>query len=136
MRINLLLLLLALGCGWGCQSGPAADDTDFETFYQRFLTDSVYQIEHITFPLEGIPSNAGQEVDPTGYRYSKAEWRMHRPFDPAETGFRSTFTTLGDDLVIEQIRHESGDYGMMRRFARLEDGWHLIYYAGLNPLEE
>ena len=30
---------------------------DFVAFYERFLQDSLYQMEHINFPLEGIPDN-------------------------------------------------------------------------------
>jgi len=28
---------------------------DFKKFYEKFHTDSSYQMKHIIFPLEGIP---------------------------------------------------------------------------------
>jgi hypothetical protein len=37
--------------------------------------------------------------------------------------------------MVERIVHQSGEYGMMRRFARLGGQWYLIYYAGLNSIE-
>ncbi len=112
------------------------DNSDFDAFYQRFLTDSLYQMAHIQFPLEGIPNNAQHPAELEQFRWQKEKWRMHRPFDPDSTGFRSEFSTFGDELIIERIEHESGEYGMERRFTRQGDGWYLIYYAGLNPFEQ
>lgn len=128
--LSLLGLLLVLAtCRRQAEERTPADD--FSAFYERFLRDSLYQMEHITFPLEGLPSNAaGADAD---FRWQRENWRVHHPIDE-QSGFRSEFTRLGD-IVIENIVHESGEYGMMRRFAKLDDGeWHLIYYVGLNPL--
>jgi len=62
-------------------------------------------------------------------------WQIHRPFDPAATGFETEFIDIGRDVMVERIVHQSGEYGMMRRFARLGGQWYLIYYAGLNSIE-
>jgi hypothetical protein len=126
-----LLLLTFTACGNERDASATAPD-DFAAFYERFHRDSLYQIEHINFPLEGLPGNAA-EAD-ASFRWERESWRMHKPIDPEESGFHSEFSRLGD-IVIERIVHESGEYGMMRRFARLNDGeWYLIYYVGLNPL--
>lgn len=124
-----------LGLTFGSCTSSESNPQDFQAFYNRFLADSLYQMAHIQFPLEGIPNNASR-IEQTGpFRWEKANWRMHRSFNPDSTGFQSTFTTFGDDIVIEQIIHESGDYGMERRFTLREDGWYLIYYAGLNSVQ-
>lgn len=126
----------------GCKDkAPIDDDSsnslpkDFITFYDRFLADSIYQIEHISFPLEGIPDNVANYpgFDDT-FRWQAATWVMHRPFDLKANGFTSTFKQLGP-IIIEEIRHESGQFGMLRRFSNNGEEWTLIYYAGLNPLK-
>ena len=110
----------------------AAELPDFETFYQQFHADSLYQMAHIQFPLQGVSSRP--EDHGTGFRWEKEDWRMHRNFS-ASSGFRSAFIPLGDDLVIENIVHQNGQYGMERRFSRLGGNeWYLIYYAALHPL--
>lgn len=121
-----------------CQQAPdeqvAFPDEDFTEFYNRFLSDADFQLARITFPLEGIPSGA-EESDFDNFRWQREDWQIHQPFDPAATGFETDFVDIGRDVVVERIVHQSGEYGMMRRFARLGGQWYLIYYAGLNSLE-
>ena len=55
------ITLTLLSCKQKEAASEALGDTlpeDFVTFYERFLQDSLYQMEHINFPLEGIPDNA------------------------------------------------------------------------------
>ena len=106
---------------------------EFKNFYAEFHRDSLFQIEHIQFPLQGVSSNPSDHH--AGFRWERADWQMHRLFDEASTGFSSQFTWLGDDFVIERIEHRNGQYGMERRFSRLSgQDWYLIYYAALHPL--
>lgn len=139
---RVFLLLTTLGfLQMACQDTPpplqeveetAAELPDFETFYQQFHADSLYQMAHIQFPLQGVSSRP--EEHSAGFRWEKEDWRMHRAFS-ASSGFRSEFIPLGDDLMIENIVHKNGQYGMERRFSRLGgDEWYLIYYAALHPL--
>ena len=133
-----LMILLALTACQAPESDDqqqvaAAQDDGFEAFYQRFHQDSLYQIAHIQFPLQGVSSNPTDNH--SAFRWELDDWRMHRPFDEAESGFRSELTRLGVDFIIERIVHHQGLYGMERRFSRLGgDEWYLIYYAALHPL--
>lgn len=131
----LLLFLLA-----SCQEekeplhvNETANDQDFDVFYAQFHADSLYQIDHIQFPLQGVSSRP-EEHTPS-FRWQKEDWRMHRRFDEGNSNFRSEFTSIGDDLIIERIVHKNNGYGMERRFSRLDgQEWSLIYYASLHPL--
>lgn len=142
MRTIAILFLFSitfLSCKQKEASSAAPGDTlpeDFVTFYERFLQDSLYQMEHINFPLEGIPDNALKDNETlTDFRWQAEHWIMHRPIEKDGTGFSSSFSQLGP-IIIEEILHESGQYGMLRRFANSGDEWRLIYYAGLNPLKQ
>lgn len=107
----------------------------FLDFYQSFLTDSLYQMDHILFPLQGLPDKADSSALVEGaFRWQMEDWIMHRPIDEA-SGFSVNLRAVTDTYVQENIRHESGLYGMERRFAYMDDGWYLIYYAGLNALD-
>ena len=121
-----------------CQHVPdeqvAFADEDFTEFYNRFLSDADFQLARITVPLEGIPPGA-EESDLDNFHWGRDDWQVHQPFDPAATGFATEFVDIGRDVIVERIVHTSGEYGMMRRFARLGGQWYLIYYAGLNSLE-
>jgi len=144
MKRHLFFSLAMLGCiliGTACKNKtagvPAAVPPDFIAFYERFLNDSLFQIEHVQFPLEGIPDNADSaDVADGNFRWERESWKMHRKFDPKQTGFNVKLQTFGSDIITEQILHESGRYAMLRRYAKMDGDWRLIYYAGLNPLAE
>lgn len=141
MRYSLLffLFLTLASCKDKAILDEAAASTlpaDFVAFYERFLQDSLYQMEHINFPLEGIPDNVSNYPNYTqGFRWDQSEWVMHRAIQKDSTGFSSSFSQLGP-IIIEELLHESGQYGMLRRFSNNGDEWRLIYYAGLNPLKQ
>lgn len=107
----------------------------FSDFYQRFHLDSAYQMEHIIFPLEGIPDNADLEtIQSATFRWQKENWQLMRPVDYQMSEYRRDFIPLTREMVLERIIHKSGEFGMVRRFAIISGDWHLIYYAGVNRL--
>ncbi len=111
-----------------------ASDDDFPDFYKRFHSDSIYQMKHIIFPLGGIPPRDSAGFVPENFHWQKDQWVLHQPFNDQDGSFVQEFSRLGDDMVIEQIRDASGSFGMQRRFAKMGDEWHLIYYAAMNQL--
>lgn len=117
------------------ETNSVATSSDFDTFYEQFHTDSVFQMNHILFPLEGVAARDSSYV-PTGnaFRWQKNDWVLHRKFNDMNGSFIRDFISMGDDLMIENIKHSNGRYGMQRRFSRYEDGWYLIYYAAMNEL--
>lgn len=141
MRPAYLLLLFPLLL-ISCQSsappqdlGLSEDLADFSGFYHRFHQDSAYQMAHIAFPIQGRPDNYRNRADYSpDFRWTPENWTLHRPIDLEEFNFVRTFTPMGPDLVIERVSYVSGEYGMERRYARMEEEWMLIYYSGINPL--
>jgi len=141
MRYSILLFvfLVVASCKDKAVMDEATANTlpgDFVAFYERFLQDSIYQIEHINFPLEGIPDNVSNHPNYNqDFRWEQSDWVIHRPIQGDSTGFSSRFAQLGP-IIIEELLHESGQYGMLRRFSNNDNEWRLIYYAGLNPLKQ
>ena len=116
------------------QATESVDESEpFEEFYQRFHEDSLFQMSRITFPLEGLPAAADSSVRASGtFRWQANEWVLHRPFDLNNPNFTHELAPLSDDLVLERFSTLEGRMSIVRRFARLSDGWHLIYYSELN----
>ncbi|MEM8523282.1 MAG: hypothetical protein AAGG68_01500 [Bacteroidota bacterium] len=112
------------------------DANDFEAFYNRFHSDSVYQIEHILFPLQGLPTNADTTIlRNRDFYYQKEGWVVQNRL-PENSDFRSEIAAIDSALVIERILHQSGQYAMERRFAKMDGEWMLIYYAGVNRVAQ
>lgn len=111
------------------------EDNGFLAFYKRFNEDSIFQMNHITFPLEGIPARDSAYVnDGKPFHWQKENWVLHRSFNDMDGAFQRSFLPMGNDLMIENIKHSSGRYGMQRRYALYENGWFLIFYAAMNEL--
>lgn len=129
-----LLLCLMISC----KSEPKLQEQglqDFPSFYERFHEDSSFQLERITFPLQGLPERADSiTLAQNNFRWSKEEWKIQKPIDLSNSQFEQEFLPLSNDLIIEKLSHKKWGLAITRRFARLDDGWHLIYYSGLNKV--
>lgn len=109
--------------------------SEFEAFYDRFHLDSAYQMAHINFPLEGLPAQADSaELVDNNWRWQKEDWTMHKPFNRYDNNFKREFLPVGSTMIVEKITDGKTGFSMTRRFAKLDDEWYLIYYAGMNML--
>lgn len=107
----------------------------FADFYQQFHSDSLYQVAHIVWPLEGLPNNADSAtVAAKTFHWTPEEWKMQHQFDFQVSEYKREIVPLTETIVMERILHQSGQFGMIRRFAIVGGEWHLIYYAGVNRL--
>lgn len=108
---------------------PLYETQEFIDFYKKFSSDSFYQMEHVVFPLEGIRApQDGNDTLGLAYQWQREDWKIHGEFDDAEGTFSKEMIDLAGKMVIEIISDESGLFSMERRFAKLSDGWNLIYY--------
>lgn len=108
---------------------PLYETKEFLDFYERFSTDSAFQMEHVAFPLEGIRAPENQtDTTSLSYQWQKEDWKIHTKFDDANGTFSKEMMDLAGKMVIEIISDESGTFSMERRFAKLSDGWNLIFY--------
>lgn len=114
------------------QQGTGELPTDFVDFYEKFHRDSVFQIEHCLFPMEGLPDQADSTLNPADFRWTAENWRMHKPVDEKESGMVRTFSIISNGMINERMLNEKQGIGMERRFAKMGDEWNLIYYVGVN----
>lgn len=105
----------------------------FLAFYEKFHADSLYQMTHINWPLQGDKSVA---VDSSTFQLQEVHWeaknwRMHHAgFNPND--YRVERQTIGDVMVVERVMAKAVNYGLERRFAKQPDGeWALIFYSDM-----
>jgi hypothetical protein len=144
----LSILLLFIGISQGCKqtgsstSDPNAEETvidtlpdDFVKFFRLFHEDSAYQLEHINFPLVGLPHYVQDKDTLMTQRYfwQKTDWIKHNRFTDPGGNFEQWYVVM-NDRIIEHVVHMKGtNMYIKRRFAKLNDGWYLIYYQGMRP---
>jgi hypothetical protein len=108
---------------------PIYQGKEFTEFYEKFSTDSLFQMEHTVWPLEGTRAmKDSTDIIPENFRWEQKDWVMHRKFDDKDGTFLRSISGLDSGLVIEMIEDQTGVYSMERRFGKLASGWHLIYY--------
>ncbi|HHB79427.1 MAG TPA: hypothetical protein ENK85_09380 [Saprospiraceae bacterium] len=136
--VGILFLLL-----FSCKSDPKTGnkreivkpDPSFAPFYKRFHEDSVYQMAHINFPLQGLP----QKMDSTNlasqdFFWDKESWTIQHDFDEAETGFTKHINAVTPEMIEERIVDKTGEFEVVRRFVKLNGEWYLIYFSGLHRI--
>jgi hypothetical protein len=133
-------VLLLLSCQNNSNQLPVSDQVltngaipeDFHSFYEKFHSDSQFQLTHISWPLSGKTgiqkdSNSTDTVDKI---WEKENWRMHKldAFDPKD--YKREWEAVGDILVMERITARAVPFGIERRFAKRPDKeWELIFYS-------
>jgi ribosomal protein L20A (L18A) len=134
MRITLFLLCISLCVA--CKHKNTKQELqiekpilseDFEKFYEQFHVDSIFQMNHIVFPLEGRPAMKDSIPVPSDFRWQKNDWVMHKTYDDMGGTFSRSFTNF-NNIIIEEISDASGEFTMVRRFSKLNGVWHLIFY--------
>ena len=108
---------------------------DFEAFFDRFHTDSQYQMDHIIFPLEGLPNSTGDAdtLPVDRYFWQRDAWLKHNHLTDPSNQFENWFEVLNDRIIEHWVQMKGTNLVIRRRFAKLDDEWFLIYYAGLRP---
>jgi hypothetical protein len=105
----------------------------FKKFYQQFHSDSLFQINHIVFPLEGLPDHADPEyIENEPFFWTQDQWLFQSGIHINEEAFSTQYSNLADVLIEEKITDKKNGLVLIRRFANASGGWRLIYYAGMN----
>jgi hypothetical protein len=110
---------------------------DFLEFYKKFHSDSLFQMAHIQFPLQGYPTQVDNDTtvyaDPN-FRWQADNWRMHRMEAFSDTAFTRQFEAPLPMLVSETIQQRNSPFKMFRRFYKRDNDWFLIYYGAMNAV--
>ncbi|MEQ9443146.1 MAG: hypothetical protein RIG62_29185 [Cyclobacteriaceae bacterium] len=119
------VLYLVLLSGTACRStNIGAATEDFEGFYQRFLTDSLFQMERIQFPLPGERvTDVGQD---TTYHWTRDEWIMLKEFDLDTTQYRRDLQVT-DTLTTDEIYTPGAGFYFKMVYEPVNQKWHLVY---------
>ena len=110
---------------------------DFLAFYQKFRSDSAYQMAHIEWPLKG---EAAERVDSTTYKkvlktWDPETWEISHMPDFNDPGLKRSFEAITDVLITEKLQYPMVNFGMERQFFKQENNeWQLIYYSEMQEL--
>jgi len=105
---------------------------EFIVFYEKFHSDSLFQINHINFPLEGARKASGNNIKlMIPFKWELTNWLLHKPFDDHNATFERKYFKVGP-VIIEKIQDRNNFFAMERRFSKVQGEWYLIYYSVTN----
>ncbi|WPP48856.1 hypothetical protein [Catalinimonas niigatensis] len=120
-NLILLVMLMAFGCRSANVKGAREN---FDVFYEKFLSDSSFQMERIQFPLPGIKTIEDEE-DST-YQWTKEEWVMLKEPDLEGTEFKRNLQ-VSDTLATDEIFTENAGFYFKMVYEPIKRKWHLVY---------
>lgn len=140
VTIAIPFLFMIIACQPREYSGNADDamevmvlPDDFIEFYDRFHADSSYQIEHIVFPLS--LKHRDTTTTDTAYELTASNWQFHRKIAPDDYWSIEYYQPV-EGVIVEHIFSRLDGFWIERRFAKSTVDWYLIYYSGLQQMDE
>ncbi|MEK6479889.1 hypothetical protein WJR50_20265 [Catalinimonas sp. 4WD22] len=118
-----LALLLAVACR---SSKVQTAREDFDEFYEKFLTDSSFQMERIQFPLPGIKTTGEEEDSDSTYHWTRDEWVMLKKPNLEGTEFERKLQ-VSDTLATDEIFTENAGFYFKMVYEPVKRKWHLVY---------
>lgn len=106
------------------------DLTIFDNFYDKFHTDTAFQISRITFPLEGFDVNSDNtflKEEEDNFYWQKKDWvYMHHITNKNE--FKIEIKRKEKSIEEKVSLPDSGFY-IIRTFSFINEKWYLTFYG-------
>jgi hypothetical protein len=102
-----------------------ASSENFDKFYLRFHSDSLFQMQRVKFPMQGYT------IDSTGKQlaWTKQNWLIHRMgIQEVDTSIYKTSVKKDPGLYEENIFIEGGGFRVKRLFKQEKGKWYLILF--------
>jgi hypothetical protein len=143
MRIIFLFGMLAIFACKLKQNTPESATTvakepsaEFMEFYNKFHQDSVFQMAHIVWPLEGntVQQSDSLKMVRVPIKFEATAWKMHKPLELDGSDYVREWSIFSDDMLEETIKYSAANFGMRRRWAKIAGEWHLIFYSDMQEI--
>jgi len=140
--IFLLSMSIGLGCRTGKKNVPSLamkpNEESFPAFYNKFNTDSLFQINRTVFPLKGYTNQSDlKEVDylrkesmmndslKINILWKKKNWIMHHKV--IDTTYKVERVS-SDSAVFEKVYLPDSEFEAISLFKKINGLWYLTYY--------
>ncbi|WKN32614.1 DUF4348 domain-containing protein [Porifericola rhodea] len=121
---NVSFIICVLSLAFSCRSAKnGRADENFDEFYEKFLTDSSFQMERIQFPLKGIKADEGED---STYYWHKEDWVMLKKPNLDGTDFKRDLQ-VSDTVATDEIFMENAGFYFKMVYEPIKRKWHLVY---------
>ena len=109
---------------------------DFQVFYKKFHSDSVFQVSRIRFPLHGQWANLvdfGEKREFYDRTWTRDNWTMEKDHDYSDRAYRYKIS-YRLDTVLDQTYVVHTDFSVSKFFVLDKGKWYLSYYTASTSL--
>lgn len=132
--ITTLFIALML---WGCGASREITSTDnkrkpkienFDQFYNRFHSDSLFQLSRIKHPLQGMRMDGSETI-----KWTKDNWMMMKTkiYDIDTTQYKTSYQKT-DVTFNQKVWIENSGFSSECRFEVMDGKWFLTYVMDQN----
>lgn len=106
---------------------------NFNEFYSKFHSDSLFQVERITFPLKGYKRTTDDDPEKIDsvYYWQKNTWEMHKNITIDSSVFKEE-KVVNNNLIIHRVSIPNSGFLIERHFQLINGKWYLIYYKDID----
>lgn len=101
---------------------------DFDSFYNQFHSDSLFQMARIKFPLEGENIDGFKKT-----KWTKENWNLLKTkiYDVDTTKFKTNYKKTNTGFIEKCYTEDSG-FSSEYRFKMTGNKWYLVYAIDKN----
>jgi hypothetical protein len=118
--IIILLLYAATGCNTSTKISNGIES--FDTFYDRFHTDSLFQISRIQQPLEGSRFDGDLEIK---WTIENQPFLTTRIYDVDTSEYKTSYKKTKNEFI-EKVWIENSGFWSEYKFRVITDKWYLV----------
>ena len=129
--VILILVAVMLSCRTSKHAAaepPGILHENFDRFYDRFHSDTVFQLSRVRFPLGGYRADGMEEV-----KWSRDNWPYMRTriYDVDTTIYKISYKKTENEFV-QKVWLENSGFSSESRFRLIKNKWFLVYVLDLN----
>lgn len=105
---------------------------DFNSFYQHFVSDSIFQVERVVFPIDVVFSHildTGMEHDSSVYLPDNSDWDYIRMSDYRESDQLTQQLTFNNDSTEANLKIIMDQSTESTSYIRKNGKWYLTDYT-------
>lgn len=105
---------------------------DFSSFYNHFVSDSIFQVERVVFPIDVVRSHildTGVEHDSSEYLPDNSDWKYIRMRNYRESDQDTQRLTFNNDSTEADLKIILDQSTESTSFTRKDGKWYLTDYT-------
>lgn len=118
--VILLLLIIEIGCNTSTKISPEIEN--FDAFYDKFHTDSLFQVSRIQQPLEGLRFDGESEIK---WTKENLPFLTTRIYDVDTSEYKISYKKTKNEFI-EKVWIENSGFWSEYKFRLINDKWFLV----------